>query len=72
MAAAKGKARARRRQTWAALLRGVNLGSRNKISMPHLRELFDELGCDDVTTYLQSGNFLFRSAVPRDELTQSF
>ena len=39
--------------------------------MPHLRELFDELGCDDVTTYLQSGNVLFRSAVPRDELTQS-
>jgi uncharacterized protein (DUF1697 family) len=67
---AKGKARARR-QTWAALLRGVNLGARNKVSMSHLRELFEELGCDDVTTYLQSGNVLFRSHVPRDELTQS-
>jgi uncharacterized protein (DUF1697 family) len=60
-----------RRQSWVALLRGVNLGARNKVSMPHLRELFEELGCDDVTTYLQSGNVLFRTPVPRDELMQS-
>jgi uncharacterized protein (DUF1697 family) len=59
-----------RRQTWAALLRGINLGARNKVSMPQLRELFDELGYENVTTYLQSGNVLFRSPAPRDELTR--
>jgi uncharacterized protein (DUF1697 family) len=64
----KAKARGRR-QTWVALLRGVNLGSRNKISMPRLRELFGELGYDDVQTYVQSGNVLFRSPTPRRKLT---
>jgi len=68
--AAKAKPAARR-QTWTALLRGVNLGARNKISMPDLRELFAELGHYDVETYLQSGNVLFRSATPRGELTQA-
>jgi uncharacterized protein (DUF1697 family) len=70
MAAAKAKPGSRR-QTWAALLRGVNLGARNKVSMPDLRELFGELGHDDVETYLQSGNVLFRSGRPRGELTQA-
>jgi uncharacterized protein (DUF1697 family) len=44
---------------YVALLRGINLGARNKISMPDLRELFEELGAEDVTTYLQSGNVVF-------------
>jgi uncharacterized protein (DUF1697 family) len=57
-----------RRQTWVALLRGVNLGARNKVSMARLRELFEELGHDDVATYVQSGNVLFHSATPRDKL----
>jgi uncharacterized protein (DUF1697 family) len=60
-----------RQQTWVALLRGVNLGSRNKVSMPRLRELFDDLGHEDVATYLQSGNVVFRSRTPREKLTKS-
>lgn len=48
-----------RRQTFVALLRGVNLGSRNKVAMSDLRKLVEELGYDDVETYLQSGNVLF-------------
>ena len=48
-------------QTYAALLRAVNLGSRNKVSMAALRELVEELGGVDVTTYVQSGNVVFRS-----------
>lgn len=47
---------------YAALLRGINLGSRNKIGMPDLRELFQTLGHTDVETYLQSGNVIFTSA----------
>lgn len=39
-----------------ALLRAVNLGSRNRVSMPELRELLARLGYADVETLLQSGN----------------
>ena len=45
--------------TRIALLRGINLGARNKVSMPDLRELFAGLGAEDVTTYVQSGNVVF-------------
>ena len=46
---------------YAALLRAINLGSRNKISMPDLRRLFEDLGAEDVRTHVQSGNVAFRS-----------
>jgi uncharacterized protein (DUF1697 family) len=49
--------------TYVALLRGINLGARNKVSMPDLRALFADLGAEDVETYVQSGNVVFRSAV---------
>jgi uncharacterized protein (DUF1697 family) len=39
-----------------ALLRGINLGARNRIAMPALREALSEAGFDDVGTYVQSGN----------------
>ena len=48
--------------TYVALLRGINLGARNKISMAALRELFEELGARNVRTYVQSGNVVFESA----------
>jgi len=48
-------------QTSVALLRGVNLGSRNKVSMADLRELFVAVGAEDVATYVQSGNVIFKS-----------
>jgi uncharacterized protein (DUF1697 family) len=51
-----------RRQTYAALLRGVNLGSHNKLGMPALRGLLSGLDCEAVATYLQSGNAVFKSA----------
>ncbi len=43
-----------------ALLRGVNVGGKNRLPMPALAELFAACGCRDVTTYIQSGNVLFR------------
>ena len=46
---------------FAALLRAVNLGERNKVSMPRLRSLCSTLGYEDVATYAQSGNVVFRS-----------
>ncbi len=47
---------------YAALLRAINLGSRNKIAMPDLRQLFEKLGAEDVGTHVQSGNVVFRIA----------
>ncbi len=46
---------------FAALLRGVNLGARNKVSMPRLVAALEELGLEDVGSYIQSGNVVFRS-----------
>src|SRR5918998_6339265 len=48
-------------KTYVALLRGINLGARNKVSMSDLRALFESLGTEDVETYVQSGNVVFRS-----------
>ena len=46
---------------YVALLRGVNLGRRNRVPMAQLRELLADLGYVDVSTFLQSGNALFTS-----------
>jgi uncharacterized protein (DUF1697 family) len=46
---------------YVALLRGINLGSHNKVAMPALRSLVEGLGYDDVTTYIQSGNVVLTS-----------
>jgi uncharacterized protein (DUF1697 family) len=48
--------------TYAALLRAVNLGSRNRVAMADLRALVEGLGGKDVRTYVQSGNVVFRHA----------
>jgi len=45
------------------LLRGINLGSHNRIAMPALREVLDEAGFDDVRTYVQSGNIALSSTL---------
>lgn len=41
-----------------ALLRGINLGSRNRVKMPELREMCEGLGHTDVQTLVQSGNLV--------------
>jgi uncharacterized protein (DUF1697 family) len=46
----------------AALLRGVNIGPHKRISMSALREIVEDLGHEDVETYLQSGNVVFAPA----------
>src|SRR5512135_1287111 len=42
-----------------ALLRGINVGGRNKVPMAELREVVASLGHVGVATYIQSGNVLF-------------
>jgi uncharacterized protein (DUF1697 family) len=45
--------------THVALLRGINLGGKNKVAMADLRAVVSELGHAEVSTYIQSGNVLF-------------
>jgi uncharacterized protein (DUF1697 family) len=44
---------------YAALLRGINVGGKNKVPMRTLRELLAGIGASDVRTHLQSGNAVF-------------
>ena len=44
---------------YIALLRGINISGKNKISMPDLKTALTEKGFADVKTYLNSGNVLF-------------
>ena len=48
---------------WIALLRGINVGGRHRVPMAELRELFEGAGCEEVRTYIQSGNVVL--AAPR-------
>ena len=45
-----------------ALLRGINVGGRNKVPMADLRQVVASLGHTGVSTYIQSGNVLFSTA----------
>ncbi|MEU3516087.1 DUF1697 domain-containing protein [Streptomyces sp. NPDC006654] len=47
--------------TYAALLRGINVGGKKKLPMAELRGLMTGLGHDRVQTYLQSGQAVFTS-----------
>jgi uncharacterized protein (DUF1697 family) len=53
---------------YVALLRGINVGGRNKLAMTDLRAAFEEAGYGEVRTYIQSGNVLFESNAPRASL----
>jgi uncharacterized protein (DUF1697 family) len=42
-----------------ALMRGINVGGKNKLLMKDLVRVFEEAGCREVSTYIQSGNVVF-------------
>ena len=46
---------------YIALLRGVNISGKNKVSMAQLKQLFEDLDYKEVKTYLNSGNVIFSS-----------
>lgn len=49
--------------TYLALLRGINVGGKNKVPMAGLKTLLEEIGLEDVSTYIASGNAMFRSTL---------
>jgi uncharacterized protein (DUF1697 family) len=46
---------------FVALLRGINVGGNNMISMSSLKASFERMSFTDVTTYINSGNIIFRA-----------
>jgi uncharacterized protein (DUF1697 family) len=47
-----------------ALLRGINVGGKHKVTMADLKDAFSLAGCQDVSTYVQSGNVVFTPPSP--------
>jgi uncharacterized protein (DUF1697 family) len=48
--------------THVALLRGINVGGKNKLPMKSLATMFVAAGCKEVQTYIQSGNVVFHAS----------
>jgi uncharacterized protein (DUF1697 family) len=46
---------------YLVLLRGINVGGRNKVPMADLRAVLEDLGFSNVSTYIASGNVLLDS-----------
>jgi uncharacterized protein (DUF1697 family) len=57
-------------RSYLALLRGVNVGGKNKLAMSALSERLTDLGLQDVSTALATGNVLLRSSKPAGTLGQ--
>ena len=48
-------------QTFVSILRGINVSGQKKILMADLKTLYEDLQFKDVTTYIQSGNVIFKT-----------
>ena len=61
---------------YAVLLRGINVGGKNKVVMSELRDLVRQLSYEQVETYINSGNLFFESSEDyqpiHDKLSQRF
>ncbi|WP_314413210.1 DUF1697 domain-containing protein [uncultured Streptococcus sp.] len=55
---------------YALLVRGINVGGKNKVVMAQLRQELTELGLEKVETYINSGNIFFTSAAPKAQLVE--
>jgi len=56
---------------FVALLRGINVGGNNLLPMSEFRQLLSTLGCEEVATYIQSGNAVFKHSKTAAGLSQS-
>lgn len=53
---------------YIALLRGINISGKNKISMKELKSELENNKYQNVTTYLNSGNIIFESDLDQETL----
>ena len=56
---------------YALLVRGINVGGKNKVVMAELRQELTELGLEKVESYINSGNIFFDSSKARTKLVES-
>ena len=57
---------------YVLLLRGINVGGKNKIAMADLRQQVEGLGYKDVRTYINSGNLFFNTDKSQEVIRQDF
>ena len=55
---------------YALLVRGINVGGKNKVVMADLRQELTELGLEKVESYINSGNIFFTSTEPKARLVE--
>ena len=55
-------------ETFLILLRGINVGGKNKVSMTELKKCLEGIGFFDVSTYIVSGNVVLTSGRNADEI----
>ena len=55
---------------YALLVRGINVGGKNKVVMAQLRQELTELGLEKVETYINSGNIFYTSTAPKARLVK--
>ena len=55
---------------YALLVRGINVGGKNKVVMAQLRQELTELELEKVETYINSGNIFFASTDPKVKLIE--
>ena len=53
---------------YLVLVRAINVGGRNIVSMADLKKCLEELGFADVSTCTASGNAILASDEPADEI----
>ena len=55
---------------YALLVRGINVGGKNKVVMAELRQELTDLGLEKVESYINSGNIFFTSTEPKARLVE--
>lgn len=55
---------------YVVLLRGINVGGKNKISMRELKQCLEAQGFEDVATYIQSGNIILSSKLDAEKVSK--
>ena len=55
---------------FALLVRGINVGGKNKVVMADLRQQLTDLGLGQVETYINSGNIFFTTDLSRTQLVE--
>lgn len=55
---------------YVALLRGINVGGKNKVAMAELKKCFEELKFKNVKTFIASGNVIFETSLTQNKIAK--